>query len=469
MSFRTEKDSMGEMKVPENAYYGASTQRAIENFPVSGRPMPPGFVHALGLVKLAAARVNRSLGLLEPAKADAIEKAAQEVVDGKLDAEFPIGEFQTGSGTSSNMNANEVIANRAGELMGGKRGSKLVHPNDDVNLGQSSNDVIPTVLHVAGLLAIEKELIPALEHLHAALGEKAAAWDHIVKTGRTHLMDATPIRLGQEFSGYASQVEHSIARVRATLPDLRELAIGGTAVGTGLNAHPEFGKRMAIELTKITGTEFVEARNHFEAQGAQDGAAWASAALNATAASLMKVANDIRLLNSGPRCGLSEVTLPAIQPGSSIMPGKVNPVICEAVIQVGAQVMGNHVTMTVGAQWGQLELNTMLPVMARNLIESTALLSRVARLFADKAIRDMVANEEACAAYVEISPSMATALNPLIGYDKAAEIAKRSYKERKPVRALAGEMTSLTKEQIDEALDPRRQTEPGLTGETAGG
>jgi fumarate hydratase class II len=469
MAFREEKDSMGTMQVPEAAYYGASTQRAVENFPVSGRPLPPRFIHALGLVKLAAARVNRALGLLDAKKAEAIERAAREVADGKLDDEFPLGEFQTGSGTSSNMNANEVIANRASEHMGGSRGSRLVHPNDDVNLGQSSNDVIPGVLHVSGVLALEEELLPALEHLRTALDEKAKQWDGIIKSGRTHLMDATPIRLGQEFSGYASQIEHSIERVRAVLPHLRELAIGGTAVGTGLNAHPEFGARMAAELTSLAGTKFEEARNHFEAQGAQDGVAWASGALNSTAASLMKIANDIRLMNSGPRTGLSEITLPAIQPGSSIMPGKVNPVICEAVIQVGAQVMGNHVAITVGAQWGQLDLNTMLPMMAKNLLESVMLLSRVSRLFADKAIAGTIANETTCTGYVEISPSMATALNPLIGYDKAAEIAKRSFKERRPVRELASEMTSLTKEQIDEALDPRRQTEPGLTGESAGG
>jgi fumarate hydratase class II len=311
--------------------------------------------------------------------------------------------------------------------------------------------------------------VPALAHLQAALTAKARAFDGIVKSGRTHLMDATPIRLGQEFAGYASQVEHTIERVQAVMPHLRELAIGGTAVGTGLNAHPEFGRRMAEELTALTGTAFFEARDHFEAQGAQDGAAWASGALNSAAASLMKIANDLRLMNSGPRTGLAEIMLPAIQPGSSIMPGKVNPVICESVIQVGAQVMGNHVAITVGAQWGQLELNTMLPMMAKNLLESTRLLANVSRLLADRAVAGIVANEETCTGYVEISPSMATALNPLIGYDKAAEIAKRSFKERRPVRELAGEMTDLTPAQIETALDPRRQTEPGLTGESAGG
>jgi len=463
--YRTEKDSLGEMKVPAEALYGPQTQRAVENFPISGEPMPPRFLHALGTIKAAAARVNRELGLLEPALADAIEKAAGEVADGKLDREFPIDVFQTGSGTSTNMNANEVIARRAAMLSGQK-----VHPNDHVNFGQSSNDVIPATLHVAALLEIERDLIPALEHLHRTLKQKAGEFADVIKTGRTHLMDATPIRLGQEFGGYASQVEHAIARVRATLPDLRELAIGGTAVGTGLNAHPEFGARMAAEIARMTHSSFVEARDHFEAQGAQDGALWASGALNSVAASLVKIANDVRLMNSGPRCGIAEITLPAIQPGSSIMPGKVNPVICEAVIQVGAQVMGNHVAITVGAQWGQLELNTMLPLMARNLLESIRLLASVSRVFADKALAGTIANLENCRDGVERSPSMATALNPLIGYDKAAEIAKRSFQEKRPVRELAREMTQLTPAEIDAALDPRRQTQPGLEmGSGAGG
>ena len=454
---RIERDSLGEMKVPSSARYGAQTQRAVLNFPISGEPLPPAFIRTLGLAKAAAARVNRELGTVEKAMSEAIEKAAAEVAEGKWDAEFPIDVFQTGSGTSSNMNANEVIAHRASEILG-----KRVHPNDHVNFGQSSNDMIPAVLHVSALLELERELLPALAHLKQTLEQKATAFDSIVKSGRTHLMDATPIRLGQEFSGYASQVEHSIARIEATLPDLRELAIGGTAVGTGLNTHPEFGRRMAAEIARRTGTSIRECRNHFEAEGAQDGALWASAALNSTAASLMKIANDIRLMNSGPRCGLGEITLPAIQPGSSIMPGKVNPVICEAVIQVGAQVMGNHVAITVGSQWGQLDLNTMLPMMARNLLESIQLLANVSRAFADKALAGLIANEDTCRAYVEISPSMATALNPLIGYDQAAEIAKRSFKEKRPVRELAGEMTQLSKEEIARALDPRRQTEPGL-------
>ena len=464
--YRIEKDSMGEVKVPAGALYGAQTQRAVENFPVSGDPLPAEFIHALGLLKQVCARVNAGLGSLEPAIAGAVEQAAGEVAAGRWDAQFPIDVFQTGSGTSTNMNANEVIAHRAGEILGRK-----VHPNDHVNLGQSSNDVIPAVLHVSAVLEIERKLIPALEHLRAALAEKARAWDGIIKTGRTHLMDATPIRLGQEFGGYASQVEHGIARLKAVLPDLRELALGGTAVGTGLNTHPEFAGRVAAELSRVAGTEFREALNHFEAQGSQDAATWASGALNTVAASLMKIANDLRLLNSGPRCGLAEVALPAVQPGSSIMPGKVNPVICESVIQVGAQVMGNHVAVTLGTQWGQLDLNTMLPLMARNLLESIQLLASVARVFADKAIAGLEANEETCRGYVEISPSMATALNPLIGYDKAAEIAKRAFQERRPVRELAREMTDLTAEQIEQALDPRRQTEsgPGPGGGGAGG
>jgi fumarate hydratase class II len=466
--YRIEKDSMGPMKVPAAALYGPQTQRAVENFPISGSPMPAEFIRALGLVKTAAARVNLALGLLEKPVAAAIEQAAREVAGGKWDAEFPIDVFQTGSGTSTNMNANEVIARRAGQLA--VAGAKPIHPNDHVNLGQSSNDVIPAVLHISAVMAIERDLLPALAELREALDAKAREFDGVIKAGRTHLMDATPIRLGQEFSGYASQIEHGIARVQSVLPDLRELAIGGTAVGTGLNTHPEFGRRMAEEIGAIAGTTFSEARNHFEAQGAQDAAVWASGALNTVAASVMKIANDLRLMNSGPRCGLGEVSLPAVQPGSSIMPGKVNPVICEAAIQVAAQVMGNHVAITVGGQWGQLDLNTMLPLIARNLLESVHLLARAALVLVEKALTGLTANAETCRDSVERSPSMATALNPLIGYDQAAEIAKRSFKEKRPVRELAREMTKLAPAAIDEALDPRRQTEPGLgSGGGAGG
>jgi fumarate hydratase class II len=464
--FRVEKDTMGEMKVPAAALYGAQTQRAVENFPVSGQPMPPELVHALGRIKRVAAAVNQELGLLPAPVAKAIQAAAGEVADGTWDAEFPIDVFQTGSGTSTNMNANEVIARRASQIDPGAK----VHPNDHVNMGQSSNDVIPTALHVAAAVAIHERLLPALAHLQAALAAKARAFDGIIKSGRTHMMDATPIRLGQELGGYASMVEHGIARVQATMPDLCELALGGTAVGTGLNTHPEFARRVAARLAREHGLPFVEARNHFEAQGSQDGALWASGALNTVAASLIKIAGDLRLMNSGPRCGLAEIALPAVQPGSSIMPGKVNPVICESLIQVCAQVTGNHVAITLGVQGGQLDLNTMLPLIARNLLESIRLLANAARMFADKAVAGIVAHEETCRAYVEISPSMATALNPLIGYEAAAEIAKRSFKERRPVRELAAEMTRLTKAQIDEALDPGRQTEPGLgDGGGAGG
>jgi fumarate hydratase class II len=463
--FRTEKDSLGEMQVPASARYGPQTQRAVENFPISGEPMPPAFVHAMGLIKHAAARVNADLGTVDGRIAKAIQQAAEEVAAGKWDAEFPIDVFQTGSGTSSNMNANEVIAHRASEILGAK-----VHPNDHVNFGQSSNDVIPTALHVSAVLEIERDLLPSLARLWKVLDEKSREFHDVIKTGRTHLMDATPIRLGQEFGGYASQVQHGIARIKATLPDLRELAIGGTAVGTGLNTHPEFGRRMAAELSGLSGTMFSEATNHFEAQGAQDATCWASGALNTVAASLMKIANDLRLMNSGPRCGLGEVALPAIQPGSSIMPGKVNPVICESVVQVGAQVMGNHVAITLGAQWGQLDLNTMLPVIARNLLESVRLLAAAARAFSDKALAGLVANADTCRDYIEISPSMATALNPLIGYDQAAVIAKKSFQTRRPVRELAREMTKLTPAEIDAALDPARQTQPGLDlGGGAGG
>src|ERR671912_84551 len=451
---RIERDTMGEVVLPADALYGAQTQRAVENFPISGQPLPPGFIRALGLVKLAAGRVNRELGLLPPDVADAIEHAARAVADGELDDEFPIDVFQTGSGTSSNMNANEVIAAVASTELG-----RRVHPNDEVNLGQSSNDVIPTVLHVSAVLAIENELLPALRSLRDVLGKKAEEFDDVVKIGRTHLMDAVPIRLGQEFSGYARQIELSIERIEATLPGLRELAIGGTAVGTGLNTHPEFGARVARELSDLTGTAFKEAANHFEAQGSRDGYVFTAGALTALAAALMKIANDIRLLASGPQAGLSELVLPAIQPGSSIMPGKVNPVISEVVIQVGAQVTGNCQAITIGGQWGQLDLNVMLPMMARNMLESVRLLANASRVFVDRALAGLEANREQAESYIEGSMSMATALNPLIGYDKAATIAKKSHATGRTVRDLAYEESGLTREQVDEALHPHRQTE----------
>lgn len=453
---RIERDTMGEVTLPADALYGAQTQRAVENFPISGQPLPAEMIHALGLVKLAAARVNRELGLLDGDVAAAIETGARAVAEGELDAQFPIDVFQTGSGTSSNMNANEVIAAVASQSLG-----RRVHPNDEVNLGQSSNDVIPTTLHVAAVLGIERDLLPALRYLQEILARKAEEFDDVVKIGRTHLMDAVPIRLGQEFSGYARQIELAIGRIEATLPGLRELAIGGTAVGTGLNTHAEFGARMAAELSELTGTEFREAENHFEAQGSRDAYVFTAGALNALAAALMKIANDIRLLASGPQAGLGELILPAIQPGSSIMPGKVNPVICEAVIQVGAQVTGNCQAITLGGQWGQLDLNVMLPMMARNMLESISLLANASRVFVDKALAGIEANRERAEGYVEGSISMATALNPLIGYDNAAKLAKKSHATGRTVRELAYEESGLSREQIDDALHPHRQTVAG--------
>ncbi len=462
---RNEHDTMGEMALPADALWAAQTQRAVENFPVSGKPLPPAFVHALGTVKLAAAKVNRDLGLLDPEIAAAIETAAAAVAAGQYDDHFPIDVFQTGSGTSSNMNANEVIGTLATRSLGRK-----VHPNDHVNLGQSSNDVIPSVLHVAAVVGIERRLLPALRHLHEGLTAKAEEFDGVVKIGRTHLMDAVPIRLGQEFSGYARQVELGIARVEATLPGLRELAIGGTAVGTGLNTHAEFGARVAAELSTLAGTEFVEAANHFEAQGARDAYVFAAGALTVVAASLMKIANDVRLLASGPQAGLGEIVLPAIQPGSSIMPGKVNPVIAESVIQVGAQVTGNCQAIVIGGQWGQLDLNVMLPMMARNMLESIDLLANVSRLFVDKSLAGTVANVERAEGYVERSIAMATALNPHIGYEAAAAIAKQSYATGRTVREIAYEETGLSREQVDEILHPHQQTVAGTgAGQAAGG
>jgi fumarate hydratase, class II len=464
METRVERDTMGEVVLPADALYGATTQRATENFLISGEPIPADLIHAIGLVKLASALVNRDLGLLPPDAAGAIERAAQDVARGKLDDQFPIDVFQTGSGTSSNMNANEVIATVATKELG-----RRVHPNDEVNLGQSSNDVIPTALHVAAAVAIERDLLPALRELRRVLALKAAEFDDVVKIGRTHLMDAVPIRLGQEFSGYGRQIELAIERIEATLPGLRELAIGGTAVGTGLNTHPEFGSRVATELSRLTGIDFREAENHFEAQSSQDAYVFTAGALVTLASGLMKIANDIRLLASGPQAGLGELILPAIQPGSSIMPGKVNPVICEAVIQVGAQVTGNCQVIAIGDQWGQLDLNVMLPVMARNMLESVRLLTNAAKVFVDKALMGLQANRERAEGYVEGSISMATALNPLIGYDSAAAIAKKSQATGRTVRELAYEESGLTREAIDQALHPHRQTEPGHQSEGSSG
>lgn len=463
---RVERDSMGEMQVPADAYYGASTQRAVENFPISDRRFPRRFIRALGLVKKAAATVNRELGILDAKLADAVEKAAQEVVDGKLDDQFVVDIFQTGSGTSTNMNANEVIASRANEMLGGQRGGRSpVHPNDDVNRGQSSNDVIPTAIHVAALEAMEKDLLPSLEKLHAALAEKARQLDTIVKIGRTHLQDATPVRLGQEFAGYASQVEHAIARVRASMGSLAELAIGGTAVGTGINTHPEFPQRMADRLSKETGLEFRPAPNFFEALAARDAAVDASGTLKTVAVSLTKIANDIRWLGSGPRCGLGELSLPATQPGSSIMPGKVNPVMCESVLQVAAQVVGNDTAVTFGGALGStFELNVMKPVIAYNLLESIALLSSVCDVFVEKCVAGLEANKERAEELVEKSLAMCTALTPRIGYDAAAQIAKKAFETGRTVREVAREETDLSDEELSRILDARSQTERGIAG-----
>lgn len=461
---RTEKDSMGPMEVPIDALWGASTQRAVLNFPVSGLTMPPEFVSSLGLVKWAAAQANKELKVLDGAIAEAVSEAALSIYHGEHGDQFPVDVFQTGSGTSTNTNANEVIAHLATQILG-----RDVHPNDHVNFGQSSNDVIPTTMHVAAVLQCELELIPALEHLQQCLAAKAKEFDDVVKVGRTHLQDAVPIRLGQEFGGYARMVELSIKRVRAALDDLLELAQGGTAVGTGLNAHPQFGEHVAKHLQAATGFKFREAKDHFEAQGSRDAYVFMAGALDTVAASLMKIANDVRLMGSGPDCGLGELQLPAIQPGSSIMPGKVNPVICESVVMVGAHVTGNNLAVRLGGQWGQLDLNVMLPMMAHDLLESIRLLAKGSHVFVDHCLADLKANAAKATGNVERSVSMATALNPLIGYDKAAKIAKASQKEGKTVREIAYRDSGLTKEQVDKALDPKAQTVPSADRVAAGG
>jgi fumarate hydratase class II len=455
---RIETDSMGEMRVPLTSYYGAQTARAIENFPVSNLRLPRRFIRALGLIKKHAAATNAALGLLPANISAAIRQAAQEVIDGKWDAQFPVDIFQTGSGTSTNMNANEVIANRAIEILGGTRGDKSVHPNDHVNCGQSSNDVIPTAIHVAAWEGIARELLSALEELRTELAQKARAFDNVLKIGRTHLQDATPIRLGQEFSGYAAQVEHGIDRLRKLEPELGELALGGTAVGTGINTHPEFARRAIEGLASEVGLKFREAQNHFAAQGAIDASVAASGALKAVAVGLVKIANDIRWLGSGPRCGLGEIKLPATQPGSSIMPGKVNPVMCEMLIQVGAQVIGNDAVITFGGTFGAFELNTMLPVTAYNLLQAIELLSNASRVFARRCIKGLEADVEKCASNIEKSLAMCTVLAPVIGYDKAARIAKVAYETGRTVREVALEISGLDKKKLDSLLDARSQT-----------
>lgn len=460
---RIEKDSMGEFKVPVDAYYGAQTARAVANFPISGVRFPRTFIRAIGAIKHAAASTNLSLGAIEQDIASAIQQAAEEVIAGQHDGQFLVDIFQTGSGTSTNMNCNEVVAGRANEILTGSRGGKSpVHPNDHVNFGQSSNDTIPTAIHVSVALELHETLLPALRRLHAELMKKADAWDDVIKIGRTHLMDATPIRMGQEVGGWARQVALSIERIEGCIPRLVELAQGGTAVGTGINTHPDFGRRVAAALSERFEIPFREATNHCEAQHARDAAAELAGQLSTVATSLLKIANDIRWLSSGPRCGFSEIQLPAIQPGSSIMPGKVNPVLCEAMMMVCAQVMGHAVTVQVSNTHGNLDLNVMMPVIARSLLESITLLGRGVDTFTANAVSGMEANRDKAEGYVEWSLSMVTSLAPVIGYDKASEIAKRSVKENKTVRALCKELKVLPDAELERILDARAMTEPGI-------
>ena len=457
--FRTEKDSMGEVKVPENALWGAQTQRAVENFPISGQRIPRRMVHAFGRVKRTCALLNKERGTLAPEVADAIAAASAEVMEGKWDDQFPVDIFQTGSGTSSNMNANEVIANRAIQILGGVVGSKKpVHPNDHVNMGQSSNDVVPTVIHMAAAEAVAHDLLPALRELAEALEEKARAFDPIVKIGRTHLQDAVPVRLGQEFSGYDRQVRNAARRVEGALPSLCELALGGTAVGTGLNAVPGFAQEVVRRMAQDTGLPFRQAPNLFEALGARDGLVEASGALRTAAVSLNKIAEDVRWLGSGPRCGLGELRLPDLQPGSSIMPGKVNPVMSEMMVMVCAQVLGNDAVIAFSGSQGHFELNTMLPLMAHAFLQSADILAHACRAFTEKCVRGLEADAARCAQIVEQSLAMVTALNPVLGYDAAAKLAKEAYATGKTIRQLCLEKKVLPEGELNELLDARRMT-----------
>ena len=463
--FRIERDSLGEVQVPADALYGAQTQRAKENFPVSDLRFARRFIEALGHVKQAAARANRRLGLLDDETAEVIGEAAQEVIDGTHDEEFVLDIFQTGSGTSTNMNANEVIANRASELLGAERGSKAVHPNDDVNMSQSSNDTIPTSMHVAARMGMEEDLLPALRALHGALADKAEAFDEVLKSGRTHLMDATPVRLGQEFGGYAAQIEQSMTRIEEASAALAEVALGGTATGTGLNRPVDFPAVALEGLSEATGLDFYETDNHFAQQAGKELYVDAHGALNTLATALLKIANDLRLLSSGPTSGIGEISLPVIQPGSSIMPGKVNPVQSEQVMMVAAQVTGNHQTLTLANTHGNFELNVMMPVMAHGMLQSIDLLANSVEAFRTKCVEGIEANRDRCQELLELNPSLATALNTAIGYDKASEVAKRAAKERKSVRTVVKEMDLLTDEELDEYLDVRAMTETGIPGE----
>jgi fumarate hydratase, class II len=463
-NFRTERDSMGELQVPASALWGAQTQRAVQNFPISGRPMPRAFIRAVALIKAAAARANVRLGLLDAAVAEAIVGAANEVATGQHDAQFPIDVFQTGSGTSTNMNANEVIARLATARLG-----RAVHANDEVNMGQSSNDVIPTAIHVSAALLWREALQPALEHLAQALRNKEAEIGHVVKTGRTHLMDAMPVTFGQELAAWCTQIEKGGERLAATEARLLQLAQGGTAVGTGINAHPDFSQRFCVELATATGLQFVPNRSLFEGIATQDTAVEFSGQLKTLAVSLMKIANDLRWMNSGPLAGLGEIALPALQPGSSIMPGKVNPVIPEATAMVAAEVIGNDMTITIAGQSGNFQLNVMLPIIGYKLIESLRLLANVTRALADTAIAGFVVNEARLKEALDRNPILVTALNPVIGYEKGAAIAKKAYAEGRPILDVAAQYTDLPRSQLQALLDPAALTEGGIKGGTSGG
>jgi len=455
--YRTESDSMGELRVPADALYGAQTQRAVDNFPISGRALPFPVIRAIALIKRACAQVNTELDLLDPDIAHAVRAAADRVAAGELTEHFPVDIFQTGSGTSSNMNANEVIARLATETAG-----KTVHPNDHVNMGQSSNDVFPTAIHVAGCLEIEERLLPALQHLAATIEARGEELDGVVKTGRTHLMDAMPVTLGQELGGWAAQVRLGIERIESSLPRLRALTLGGTAVGTGINTPQGFGPRVAAELRSRTGIAFSSKDNYFEGQSAQDAAVEISGQLNTLAASLMKISNDLRWMNSGPLAGLAEISLVALQPGSSIMPGKVNPVIPEAVAMVCAQVSGHHATITTAGQSGNFQLNVMLPVIAANLVDSIQLLATASAGLADKAIAGFRVNEDSLRDALDRNPILITALNAVIGYEKGAKIAKQAYADGRPLIEVAREMTDLSEDQLRDLLDPARLTRGGI-------
>jgi len=466
-NYRIERDSMGELKVPADALYAAQTQRAVDNFPISGLRMPREFIRVLGLIKSACAQANADLGHLPKNLAKAIQKAAAEVAAGTFDAHFPIDVFQTGSGTSSNMNANEVIATLVNREA--KADKDRINANDHVNMGQSSNDVIPTAIQVSANLGVHERLLPALRHLHATLQKRAKELAKVVKTGRTHLMDAMPVTFGQELGGWAAQIASGIARIEDASTRLRRLPQGGTAVGTGINADPKFGKAVAAELTKASGVKFESAANLFEGISSQDAAVELSGQLNTLACSLMKIANDLRWMNSGPLAGIGEIELPALQPGSSIMPGKVNPVIPEATAMVCAQVMGNHVAITVGGQAGNFQLNVMLPMLAHNLLESIGLLANVARLLADKAIAGFVVREDHIAQALNRNPILVTALNPVIGYAKGAATAKQAYKEGRPILDVARETTGLSEKELKKLLDPAVLAKGGIHGAPSGG